>query len=495
MAAAAAIPYRTPDVTRLRVFAEIDQLDEAVSDLARLAFLHQSSALENGDSKALNLPEEGKVSGDCSSSLVEKPKWIEKEIETCKSFISELETACLTTPEKIKEQFEQFKTLLKRANPRLDSDFWDSIKEPTTLPELKERIENLLNDFRSIRFLCPLVPTKRGMNGPTFIVEYPRDGIRSYIAKWTSIYEIACNSLYAAFSNGFTRPGTMPAQRGDFSTGFFVPVTSGVIFDKNLHISCDGQVAEVPRDQTQRVKTHLLAIKKMFSTKEVKNKEIIFQQKIPGENFIDFILSNYSNLSKDAQIKFFQRLGRLAFLDLLLGNTDRFIRFNSLAKGKYAFHNTANLGNVMICTKKGALVIYAIDNGIEKALIGIKKNKKNYLQFLQKLFRKEQVTEFLAELMVSSIENGLDLALEKAQDSSESRAHARKRQAFLNSFRQIGKAAIQKGMDQMRYLMTARLLGEWEKAMSLKRDISGISPELLEAVTSRLDLFSRVVNK
>jgi len=441
----------------------------------------------------MKLPDEAKESEDGSPSAV-KPgtaRQIESEIDVCKSVLQKLETARLgkTSPKKISIIFEQFKTLLARANPKFDEDIWASVQEPITLGSLKEKVELILNNLKSVRYLSPIVPTKRGMNGPTFIVEYPtEDGVRTFVLKWTTSTEIASNDIYAAFSNGFTRPGTMPPNRGDYSTGFFVPVTSGILFDRGKHTLCDGRVRNIAREDATRIRAHLIAIKQLHSAKKVDGKQIIFQQKIPGENFIDFILSNFSKLTPKLQSKFFKRLGRLALLDLLMGNLDRFIRFEVGARG-YSFHSEANLGNIMVCIKEGTPIIYAIDNAIEGALIHDDKEKRQYNQFLQKLFSNPEYPTLLAREMFKAIQGGLGQARDNNQ-LLDLKLIQKKQKEFVHSLETIGLPAFKRGIEQMCFLLKSSLLKKWGGARNLKRFITDVDRPLINAVEERLALFS-----
>jgi hypothetical protein len=144
----------------------------------------------------------------------------------------------------------------------------------------------------------------------------------------------------------------------------------------------------------------------------------MFSEKlIKAANIFDFAeQGGWQRLSVQNKESFCRKMGRLAFLDLVLGNTDRIIRVATSVDCFEEHPLESNLGNFMIIPprKEGeGITFFAIDNGIDSRFVKTDREgllfKGEYLEFLKELLAdKESFALRIAQQMQRCIAKTLN---------------------------------------------------------------------------------------
>lgn len=248
-------------------------------------------------------------------------------------------------------------------------------------------------------YAVPLRKTELGDEGPTYLVEYFRARatgtlvIQSYVIKWTNWNEIHGNLAYGVFSKAIAS-AKHPALQ------FYTPMMASFDQDTNTFISPTGTVEKPKVDVAEHVYQCFNRIVQLRGDKRSDQaKQLVFFEKIKGQDLLEFARLRYSSLT-DAQKKvFFKQLAALSTFDILLGHNDRLIHVDyegssrirlPLSSSELPDLLEANLGNVMVSwpSDQPDPVIFAIDNGLEAALLSAEYSA-SHVAFLRQLFQLE----------------------------------------------------------------------------------------------------------
>jgi len=385
----------------------------------------------------------------------------------------------------------------------------------------------------------PLIKSTVGQIGQLFLVGYARSGdgnYQNYVLKWTDWNEVATNLVYGAFSNAFNEPG--------ISVGFKVPRTACLDLTQSsgVHQDDQGRIQRLDPVTTERIKSIFSEIVLIPSTKDNDGFDsassssssssskaavippiIMLSERIKGENLHEFITKKYRIFAQsdnkdldevsrskltDIKMKFFERLGRLAYLDLLIGNHDRFFKVktnNESAEDNEleALIALANLGNVMVewsgdsrqqSENPSIPVISAIDNLVEANLIDDKAERGNYLKFLTAQLSKkpELLAKKLAECMLVSVTNSIALKLDQ-DGCKDIKKVMETLEPFIDDMKALGPKAFEKGILGMDNWLRKTALTSWngEDNKELKAHLSKIQPDLLASIEERFNVLNK----
>ena len=211
----------------------------------------------------------------------------------------------------------------------------------------------------------------------------------------------------------------------------------------------------------------------------------------------------------------FERLGRLAILDLFFGNLDRLVQVNLRRDNTYALDNMleVNLGNVMV-GRDDQPTLYSIDNGVDQALIDDPEKRQKYLDFLRGLFSQKDPFLDLTTNFVDCFRNALrsqidDVEYVPTEDKSGSSGGgaSKSQKADLSLLRKqmepiladlqhvAIKEAVDKGMKKMSRWMANVVPSIWREnsgALRLQEYLSTHYPIYLEAINERLSEFQKL---
>jgi len=224
----------------------------------------------------------------------------------------------------------------------------------------------------------------------------------------------------------------------------------------------------------------------------------MISEKVRGANLLDFAMGNYCLLNESQKVKFFTRLGRIAMLDLVVGNLDRLIQIYYSDNQYQLDPMEVNLGNVMVNSlQEGANPVpYAIDDGIDPDLVMNLDCRQKYLAFLEKLLSNQ---ESCFDLLVENISDSFSSALStQIDDCQGSRAEIVKRlNMFSKDLQQLGVKAIRVGLGEMFNLLHESLIPAWngESIGLLKNQMEKRLPQLHSSLTERFKLFQSMRNK
>ena len=212
-------------------------------------------------------------------------------------------------------------------------------------------------------------------------------------------------------------------------------------------------------------------------------------ERVSGENLFDFAQTRYTFLQDHQKEVVFKGIGKIAMLDLVLGNLDRLVQIFT-HQGAYCLMDLeANLGNVMISLSENQPTIYAIDNGIERDLIEDSTMKDKYLHFLQNLFASDDWKEQVARNIVESIMSALRTQIDDVSDGNIIEIK-RQMKDFSGDVQPIGYSAILEGIQEMEKIL-ASTLSSWlhQKGDSVQQYLQETYPELHTALSERINVF------
>ncbi len=257
-----------------------------------------------------------------------------------------------------------------KSGVKTDKNLWNVYKECLR----NTPISKLYKDTFSLQTFF-LQRTNKGQNGPTHLVSYTRkcnrDGqitVRSYVIKWTNWNEICSWRLYDLFAKNW-----------------IVPKAAALDFQKCIHEKPDLSCVKLNDRVANDLKQRFLGV--VGQNIHPSDSQLMLMEKVKGANLIDFAQTKYPYLNMEEKHDLFRKMGQLAMLDLLYGNTDRLVQTNyDFKTEKYQLEDlTANLGNLMVHWVKdeGVPELYAIDNGMKLELVTDEKHKEAYNTFIQ----------------------------------------------------------------------------------------------------------------
>ncbi len=379
-----------------------------------------------------------------------------------------------------------------RENKNISKIYASQIEAASSANELTKCIRHLLKDSVSLTTFN-LEKSDKGQNGPTYIVSYTRASKkyskpihREYVIKWSNVNEFCSWRLYDAFSQN------SPLQ------SFIVPKVAALFFEEKLHEMGD-QTRSILEEKTAiDLKQSLISV--VNKSKNPNDTLIMLIEKISGSNLIDFARVKYRLLNSEEKQHLFEKMGQLAMLDFLLGNTDRLIQTSyNMATKQYQWENqTANLGNLMVdwFPNEGKMpYLYAIDNGIKPPLITDEEEKNAYKLFIHNYFEDSKMG-FLTDLLVDSMKKS---CFDHAELSTTlTITLAQRLQEFEPLFNDLkdsdfSKRSLAKGLNEMSTAFKEWLPSFWgsDQALKIKNYLKENYSTLLDAVSERIEILTQ----
>ncbi len=418
-----------------------------------------------------------------------------KAIEAYAAKVKTLEGKCLKSPDL---------ETLEKAVDNLEWGIADvyQVAKQTSEEKVIACAKRMLKDAYSL-VVPPVKRSYAGLEGPVFLVEYPRgEKSKAYVIKWTNRNECCASRVYDQLSTFLGHPKD--------GLGFSVPHSMVFDFAQGLRECPNGEVHKLTSEERELLQQNFdaLLIQVPFdesreeispASKEVSPEErrIAVTERILGENLLDFSYTKYPSLDFAQKNKLFTRLGRLAFLDLLVGNWDRLFRIRQ-ESGEFSFENKAeaNLGNVMLVLRAGKEppLVYAIDNAMDLTLVQDSTVRANYLAFLTRLYSDPGfMVDQLASNMVACMKV-YALPDFLSGGCQQNRQHAKAHLALFNQdLEQLGYAAFSQGIREMLDCLVKEkgLISLWygEEGAFLRDHLQGMYPEFLDSLQERLDIF------
>lgn len=396
----------------------------------------------------------------------------------CKEAISNLQTSVRASQEGALRK-------LSELPPNVGPLYSGAITQAATDQEMKRVISKIQKDPKSI--LVPVLQkSHRGLRGPTLLVNYqrmkPSGHICRYafVVKWTERFELLCHRMYEIFLNvhdcGIT---TVQASGIDFATKQF----------ENTKRQRGALSAQ--DDTVGKLHKNLLLITPEES--EPTASHVMVSKRIEGENLLDFAKSKYALMNEEQKKEFFHRLGKLAMLDIIMGNLDRLVLVIAVKDADpYSLNGAeSNLGNVMVVwshDSKQPPLLYAIDNELDDKLVFDELHVAKYKSFLQTLLTSAGWVETIADSMVSSLQSAFRTQLD--DDKGDVRLLQQQLKPISQDLAPLAKSSFQTGLKEMARHFYKELVPCWESVdtLSLKSYLQSSSPKLLQAVGDRIEL-------
>jgi hypothetical protein len=391
------------------------------------------------------------------------------------------------------------KSLLSQILPKIGKTFSRLYLEMSPLEteeDIRKCLHRMQKDVQSV-LVPPVKKSFRGNKGPTFLIDYQRqfnspEKNHSYVIKWTNREEIACHRVYAAFASNFNRDATLNP-----SSGFLVPALGCLDFANGVHEMTNGKQLPLSPKTCSELKNNFLRIAEIYYPDKISKSLLMICEKIPGENLFDFARTRYRLLNRAQKEKFFNRLGRLAMLDVVTGNLDRLIQIFTNRSGDYTLQDLeANLGNVMVVWSKESEhspLLYAIDNGIETELIEDAGRRAKYLSFLQSQFASPDSIQMLAQNMLKSLQHALTTQIDDVS-SGNIQELKKQLQAFSDELTSLAYPAIRLGLEEMLFHLQEHLIPGWENEKSgyLREYLTATYPQVYTAIQERIDTLKMI---
>lgn len=288
------------------------------------------------------------------------------------------------------------------------------------------RIARLREDLLLTPTYCPIRKPSEGVKADTFISDYScGEDKPSDVIKLTTEHEAICNELYSALFRGFA-PGRVDATGRIISYGVFVPRASNLDLAANKYQGKDAdskmvsEIQQMLEEIARATKPKEEECKRCDddldnpSVGQRKIEAILFQEKVPGQNFAEFVDTQYTKtgddnqpqprLSKAETERMYELIGRLHEFDQWLGNDDRVGNPDlDPDTGLYAPNcTTANPGNIMI-QSQGGFRLWAIDNELSEALIAPGPANHRYIEYLKSSHSSVKAIELRVKEVILSL--------------------------------------------------------------------------------------------
>jgi hypothetical protein len=386
-------------------------------------------------------------------------------------------------------------------------------QELKTTTDLQAYAARYFKEIGSI-MVHPVSALKVGSIGQPKILTYSRSKSNhtyetksSFLKYLTSPKEIEIHFLYQDLLKAlpFREPGKVD---------FVLP--NGVMLDlsNNTYKSSEKQISLNPLS-SQKLQTifehfaltqtpRVIDVKKEPSFREfVLQKPLALFDRILEPNLGDFLSAHFMNLTSEEKKDLFKQLGKLAFLDLILGNGDRLIAFNH---GHYALIDKkadpstfktvlapSNLGNLMVSHQDSSFTLHLIDNTIgdgrhSDEVFSDLKDRQDYLKFLEEVLSKEDSNEQIAFHLIHS----LSLAVRQIGENDHIDRHIQTLHDLFSekNIHSMDLSSFVEGIQSMRNDLKEVIIPNWKNASPehLAKKYSG---SLLETMSERLDLLSR----
>lgn len=338
-----------------------------------------------------------------------------------------------------------------------------------TVDGIGKRLGRYLNDLEVVE--CKLISTSAGSQGyPKLIYVQRHDRISGFM-KTLGPTEMDVHLLYSFLLEG---------------TDIHIP--KGVMFDvrSESYINSNGKQENLSKEYNDHLK-RLLSYVASANTPRTSgiDKEIAFQsliqtnpagffERVEGMNLSDFFTNKYSSLSDEQKEDFFSSVGKIACLDLILGNQDRFIKLiPEVGTGMYpsldstedgSIIEPSNLGNLMISLDSTKL--YVVDSVIGDGRTSSSteeiddektKDAAAYLDFLKKTLERKNFSQLASQYIIKSIEKSITESMSDAGNFSAAKEKLQPVLLDLSNY----DSSLQFGIKEMERLLLNTIIPRW----------------------------------
>ncbi|HAB98837.1 MAG TPA: hypothetical protein DCE71_03335, partial [Parachlamydiales bacterium] len=319
--------------------------------------------------------------------------------------------------------------------------FIAKIESVSTVEDLQSIQKKAVTDCKTLLATSELAKKSlAGHNGPTLLVHYTKPQNRvygekqiSYVLKWTDKEEICGHLIYDFFSKAF-------------SSNLIVPKSTWYDFQSHLYMNIQGRLEALEHPFTENLSATFNSVPSAIASSiKILGEKVMIIEKLSGGNLGEFFKRNYQTLTEKQKKYLFQQLGKLAVIDILLGNNDRLFTTKRDREAIQLDNYKANLGNVMITIKDGEEpTVHPIDNGVNVEMIENPILRRNYLHHIDSLFKEPKAEMKIASLVINSIRNTIDNGFHLKENF--------RKEAFepvRNDSEAIALPALQEGAEQM----------------------------------------------
>ena len=221
---------------------------------------------------------------------------------------------------------ELFELKLKKCPDRIQEYYEPLLREIHTIEDLRlfaqQTIANIV-----LMSASPIVLSNRGIKGPTFLVSFLKDQPHPHqacVIKWMDSDEFVSNCVYKKLAKC---PATDSEALHDH--GFDVPISAELDFNSSVFEGSDGTHETLGSSDKERLESIFQEITQHRDpSHRVHSRQLLLCERIKGANLFDFAHAEYLSLSLEEKKKLFIRMGRLALLDVIVGNLDRLIQIS-----------------------------------------------------------------------------------------------------------------------------------------------------------------------
>lgn len=264
------------------------------------------------------------------------------------------------------------------------------------------RINRLVKDIFSAQNLS-IGESLLGNDG-VLLLRHIRGGIENYsewieksVIKWTTPLECASCDILRIFLESVDE--------------FHVHHTSILNFDHKIFINKDS-IASFSENDSEIIQKNLNSIRSQFTSKETSSRSIMISERVNGNNLADFIISHWNDLSEMQKKAIFHGIGKLALVDFIMGNGDRFTMFD-IDFIRFDRYFESNIGNFMIHIpnedEEGKPILYPIDNAIQIDNLENGRDYNEYNQAFQNLINQTEWKTSLSDAIIESLHSSFKM--------------------------------------------------------------------------------------
>lgn len=462
-----------------------------------------------------------KASSDASAAIRNTPK----NAPTKGQLLSQLKTIWEQAQTKADLPFSQRRFLLVEALkslpfPGLQNLYIKDLALIRNSQELDQRLSSYLTDLRSVQSYCMpagLRSVPSGLMGYGKIIDLSRaneisgfmkylnpDDMDSYLA-YSSILDLLQISGEKKSSSLFTI--TIPAcEMFDPTTLLYTDMQGRQkqVLDHDLSY-LENDIGYIQSLTESIAKSNPCKIKAYTGNSPVQNIEVFldkiqknplgFFEKAKGDDFPSFLVSeSYHLLPFEDKLSLFKTLGKIAFLDFLIGNQDRLIRLN-YKEPKFEKDlcdvQDSNLSNLKISLE--SFTIHLLDNGIGGGESPLQESldretlQSNYTEFLRSTFQDPAALPKLANYLYSSLKTAYSYMEcddeEEDLDQAASLSYRTELETEFNDNQEQFTNALQEGIQEMKQDLINHVLPHLSGPTNF---VKNLQPMLLETLHTRL---------
>lgn len=337
----------------------------------------------------------------------------------------------------------------------------------------------------------PITPTSSGRMGHPKIIDWSIQksnkstrNISGFIKYLLSPIEMKCHHLYQFLIKDAENP--------------LFKVPNGIMLDlqNSTYIDRLGSSFEIENTMNERFKTIFSYFSTIHTKRTLaKNEEIDFQlfietkpigifERITKTNLSEFIKTNYKGLPQDKKNQLWERIGMLTYLDIMVGNRDRFLNSDlnydtdpeqyqlldkdDLDEEEKIYLTASNLENVMVSDQEDGILFYLIDNNLGDGTTSsddIDPYDNNlYKSFLENILSKEYPEQALFTHFRKCFNKAIEDAIEETQTNDTQENFSMISKDLSEMAKELNP--VISGMKKMKESLETKIIPNWESENS-----------------------------